>query len=619
MKFYWNPESVSVELNTMLETVKNAKYNLNQKTGDIQLNITLSDNDFLVVKKTGKTVNISGKNISAIMRGVGMAFANLECHESTPFSLLGVMIDCSRNKVFTVEYLKKYILQMALMGYNTMLLYTEDTYKLPDEPFFGYMRGGYSLSEIQELDQYASKLGVELIGCIQTLGHLEQILQWDCAYASMTDTAKVVLVDEPKTYELIRKMVDFWSKALKTKRIHIGMDETQDLGRGTFMNKFGHESGFDIFNRHLAKVNEICQEFGFLNPTIWSDMYFRMGNERQDYYFENPSIPDDVIAKIPKNVQLCYWDYYNTREDFYDQYITYHQKINPNTIMASGVWTWCKLWSDLDFSKQTIKPCVKMCRKNNLKEIFFTMWGDDGGYCLYSSSLAGLAYAANLAYDCEDEQRTGKLFEAITKNNYELYKQISLIESGSTGKNASNYPVVLLWDDPLLAIAYRGRLAGNANYGKNVLKDLKATLKVIEDSKTPKSNIEVNAIYYTIDFIISKLEFRIALEKAYLAKDKEKLAQLIKIDLPLVLKKSDKFSKTYRQAWLSCAKVFGLEVIQKRNAGVKERLKEVATRVNEYLDGKISTIDELDASCGAAETEYYKTWYGFFSSGSFIK
>ena len=60
------------------------------------------------------------------------------------------------------------------MGYQEVYLYTEDTYDLPDYPFFGYMRGKYSPEEIRFLDEKSCSLGLELIPCIQTLGHLER-------------------------------------------------------------------------------------------------------------------------------------------------------------------------------------------------------------------------------------------------------------------------------------------------------------------------------------------------------------------------------------------------------------------------------------------------------------
>ena len=51
------------------------------------------------------------------------------------------MIDCSRNSVMNLQALKKLIPILAKAGYTTLQLYTEDTYEVNDEPYFGYLRG----------------------------------------------------------------------------------------------------------------------------------------------------------------------------------------------------------------------------------------------------------------------------------------------------------------------------------------------------------------------------------------------------------------------------------------------------------------------------------------------
>ena len=57
------------------------------------------------------------------------------------FDSLGVMLDCSRNAVMTVDELKRYITVLNKMGYNQFQLYTENTYEIEGEPYFGYHRG----------------------------------------------------------------------------------------------------------------------------------------------------------------------------------------------------------------------------------------------------------------------------------------------------------------------------------------------------------------------------------------------------------------------------------------------------------------------------------------------
>ena len=57
---------------------------------------------------------------------------------------LGVMIDCSRNALLRMEAFEVLVKRLALMGYSTVQLYTEDTYEIIEYPYFGYLRGSYA-------------------------------------------------------------------------------------------------------------------------------------------------------------------------------------------------------------------------------------------------------------------------------------------------------------------------------------------------------------------------------------------------------------------------------------------------------------------------------------------
>ena len=50
--------------------------------------------------------------------------------ETAAFKSNGIMLDCSRNAVPTVDTLKYVLRQMALMGLNTLMLYMEDNYEV---------------------------------------------------------------------------------------------------------------------------------------------------------------------------------------------------------------------------------------------------------------------------------------------------------------------------------------------------------------------------------------------------------------------------------------------------------------------------------------------------------
>jgi len=145
--------------------------------------------------------------------------------EECCFRNVGVMIDISRNAVLRPEYVLFLLRRFALLGINQVMLYSEDTYEIVKQPFFGYKRGRYSSSDIRRFDACAVALGIELIPCIQTLGHLSQILQWP-AYDGIRDQQDVLLAGCDDTYELISRMLDSILSCFSSKRVHIGNDVT---------------------------------------------------------------------------------------------------------------------------------------------------------------------------------------------------------------------------------------------------------------------------------------------------------------------------------------------------------------------------------------------------------
>ena len=150
----------------------------------------------------------------------------------------GIMLDMSRNAVMKPETLKKYVDYLSAFGYNMLQLYTEDTYEVKNEPYFGYLRGGYTKEELKEIDAYCKEKGVELIPCVQTLAHLRTIFRW-FEYRQVLDFDDILLIDEPRTYQLIENIFSTLAECFSSKKVHIGMDEAHMVGLGKYMDKHG--------------------------------------------------------------------------------------------------------------------------------------------------------------------------------------------------------------------------------------------------------------------------------------------------------------------------------------------------------------------------------------------
>ena len=118
---------------------------------------------------------------------------------------LSALIECSTASTPTIESLKQYINMLARMGYSELYLGLTDAYKIETEPYFNYMRGGYTPEQLNEIDSYAKKQGIEVIASIQTLAHLHYLKKYG-PYTELFDTDHILLVGDERVYALIEKM-----------------------------------------------------------------------------------------------------------------------------------------------------------------------------------------------------------------------------------------------------------------------------------------------------------------------------------------------------------------------------------------------------------------------------
>ena len=547
--------------------------------------------------RTGVTVRYGRKSdaLRALGRLLGEegAAAKKDFSETPKFDMLGVQIEASRNGVPTPEALKDLFRRIALMGFNAAMLYTEDTYEVPGEPFFGYLRGRYSQAEMKELDDYADALGIEMFPCIQTLGHFEQILQWP-AYADYRDTGHVLLAGSKKSYALIEKILVAASAPFRSKRIHIGMDEAHGLGSGRFRKKYGEKRPFDIFNAHLARVRGLCRKYG-LKPMIWSDMYFRLGSKVNDYYDKRSVIPPDVVAKIPKDVQLVYWDYYHLEPEFYLDWIDRHRALGSEPIMAAGVWTWDRFWANLPYTAHVANACMTACKRKNLREVFVTTWGDAGMECDIFSALPGFQLFAEHGYaDSVNPDLLRANFRGSCGAEWDDFVKASDLDTvpylKTPDKSVSNISKLLLWQDPMLAVV-------DPQLGDYSLRGHYAKLAKMLLAASRKGSLSRRLVFPAriAEALALKCDLRRDLAAAYAKGDRRKLRRILEGDLFRLRKAVDRLWKCHRAMWLATYKPFGLEVLEGRYGGLRARLETLAYRLKSYLDGKTSSLPELEA------------------------
>ncbi|MEE1315481.1 MAG: beta-N-acetylhexosaminidase [Faecalimonas sp.] len=511
--------------------------------------------------------------------------------------MLGVMIDCSRNAVMSLQAVKEYVDLLAKMGYDTVMLYTEDTYEVKDEPYFGYMRGRYTKQEFQELDAYCKAKGIELVPCIQTLAHCNAIFQVTNVYDNVRDCDDILLIDGARTYELLERMFASLAESFSSRKIHIGMDEAEKVGLGKYLKEHGYTERFDLINKHLHKVCEIAKKYGF-EPMIWSDMFCRLAAGTADYYAGGDVSVIREKANLPDNVTLVYWDYYSNDYDHYVKMFRTNKAFGRPVAFAGGAWTWKGFAPDNVMSIDNTAAAVKACNAEGVEDVLFTMWGDDGAEGSRFAVLPSLLYAAELKRGNADMEDIKAKFLELTGIAWDSFLLLDKLDTPG-GKHTYNPSKYLLYNDPFTGLNdYRVTVEDGAYYAdlaeklSGVVKDLRAC------TGRGFAGAHFLRLFETAEalcrLLAEKAPLGVKTRAAYAAGDKAALKELAEGAYCKAIQELGCFYDTFWIQWQAENKPFGFDIQDFRIGGVQRRLESCRQRLLAYAAGNEENIPELE-------------------------
>ncbi len=537
--------------------------------------VATQGNEILVEKSDAKisiTYDTEPHFYMALARAIGMKNGAQKIEPKA--KELGLMLDCSRNAVAKPDTLKRLTCLLALAGYTYLELYTEDTYELPGEPYFGYKRGRYSAAELKEVIEFAEIFGIEVVPCIQTLAHLKQLANWKVYFDHM-DINDILLVGDERTYDLIRKCIRFCKENFHTKRVHIGTDEAFHLGRGKYTDTYGYKSKHQIYLEHLKRVFEICKEEGVL-PEFWADAFY------------NTDIPTEEVQAIFDGTQTpIYWDYYKTDVEFHREKMQKLKEYAGKVSYAGGLWKWFGYAPDNRFSDMVHDSAFEAAAEVGVDDILMTVWGDNGDECPLFAIVPSMWYAANKLYPSDMDINV--ILKEVTGYTDEEWRTCDVLNYDFQQSGIRcNTPKYALHGDFLIGLMdYHilpnlGEIFGNMipNYQKLAEKD------------SPYAYI-FRAYAALCQALTLKSTYSLRLRAAYKAGDKDLMWKLVE-ELKPIREDISAFYKVYRTLWMTENKGYGFEVMDVRIGGLISRIETVTEVLKDYLEGKTDKIYELE-------------------------
>ena len=540
------------------------------------------------VSTEGKNCSICYGTTSDLMRALGqwLARGTGNFSEEPEMDFRGLMVDSSRNGVMSPAKLREVMVRLALFGYNALCLYTEDTYEVKGHPEMGYLRGRYTQRELGELDRYAAGLGIEMFPCIQTLGHLRQILSHP-NYSHLQDNENVLNLKVDETYTFLEDMIENAARPYKSDRIHLGLDETWGLSQGkAFVRNKPIDPREDYLN-HVNWLADLCRKKG-LKPMMWGDIVIGMSGTE--------AFTESQAGNLSADMKMIFWNYYRPDSEYYRTTIRQYRRMGFEPLVAPGLWSWGRLWGSQEITDASAPHFMRVAREEGIREALMTMWGDDGHEAPFASSYPAMAQFADDCWLAEPGmERTSLTVEAICGTPYEVYTLPSRLDhyprrDSDNIKYRANLGKGILWDDPLLGVFARHyeRVKLGDHFGEVAEEICRASRR-----SSPSDGKLFDYARKLSGVIAQKADLHNRARRAYQDGNRSELEE-ISASIPRVVRSMRALMVAHGEIWREERKPFGFEVLQARYGGQLVRLEEMKKRIDSYLSGRDREIEEFE-------------------------
>lgn len=516
--------------------------------------------------------------------------------------------------VQTVSTLKDYIDICEKLGYKRLYLGIGENFKVKNQPYLSYMRGRYDMEELREINLYANAHGMEVVPAIQTLGHFHTIPCYS-HYKPIIDHHEVLLIGEEKTYEFLEDIISTISDIFGKCRLMIGGDEAHLLGAGKYYDKHGNYNRTQIFIEHLKRVVEIATKYG-IACEMWSDMFFKL-ESMNNYSSENMITSESLLDCLPDNLTIVHWTYGVNDEENLCRILREHKRMTDHVALAGGFYKWIGFSPKNTYSIRANKVLLSAAKKENIPEVIFTMWEDNGSEASLFSILPAMFEAA-IDNGNITREKANVLFYEITGMSQEDFLIADYLDFPYFQKieRPANCSFYYLYADPLLSI-----------FHSMVTEDVD---KAFADYAEKVARVKRGKYEYIFDVLEKlalvlekKAKLGVNIKNAYKANDLGTLRKIANEDIPEIIKRLDVFFKAFDIRWKKENMPGGFEIHCARIGALRFRLQYVSKYLLDYCNGDIDNIRDLEDETlpftymeGAREDNYVlMCWNNIITAG----
>jgi hexosaminidase len=355
----------------------------------------------------------------------------------------GLDDDLSRGPVTTLEFEKKLIRTLAAYKINLYSPYFEHTAAYASNPLIAPPGGAISASDAAALVAYAHPYHITIVPEQEAFGHLRNALIWE-QYQPLAETPHGAVLSpvQPGSIELIKQEFAELAAEYPGPFLHIGADETVDLGVGQTKSLVDARGLGSIYLDFMQQVVAALQPL-HRRLLFWGDI-------AQD----SPDLLKTLPQSFKDSTIAIAW-IYNPEPKGYAKYLTPFTNAGFETWVSPSVHNFRVVYPDYNLGLANIQQFTRDGQQLGSTGQLNTIWNDDGEG-LFNQDWYGILFGAAAAWQPGEssipafEQSYAQVFHgdatgALNQAQLELMAAHSVLRDQAKVGNVTNN---IFWLDP---------------------------------------------------------------------------------------------------------------------------------------------------------------------------
>jgi hexosaminidase len=288
--------------------------------------------------------------------------------------------DLSRGPFPTLEFQKHQVRVFASFKANIYAPYFEHTLQYTNKPLAAPPGSAMSPADVAELVRYAAQYHVMIVPEQEAFGHLHHVLKYDI-YEDVAETphGNVLAPGQPGSVPLIQDWFGEIAKEFPSPFMHLGSDETDDLGRGRTKDAVKQRGYGPVYVQFMTDIHDALKPL-HKQLLFWGDI---------------GGADPAAVSKLPKDMIAIPWNYGDTKG--FDKMIEPFSKAGMETWVAPGDANWNLVYPDANVAFGNIQGFIRDGQRLGSTGAFVTVWNDDGEG-LFNEDWYGVLFGAVAAW-----------------------------------------------------------------------------------------------------------------------------------------------------------------------------------------------------------------------------